>query len=299
MEKNIKFEKGVDLMKAKNFEDRFNSYVDSINKQPDLIDKAIIYADLVDGLMSWAGNVTYLFTESIIEDPEDSMAFFYRGLGHLIGVHDYLPIGDNSSSRAMADLNTAIILDPKNPLPYYAMSKAWCYRDDYAEALEDAKTALALSSGVSSTIDFKAHVEFLTQKMKDYRIFKFDVGKHGEYSKAKYEGKTTEPVQKDWKHIDRSHRFKIRQGAVLREYVSPYVAPDKIFCKEFIVSKPPHSYVVPSRVRGLTVEYMEFEDGTRSQTQHLFEHEIWIRADKLKHPTGWYLPRRDDDEDDE
>ena len=266
----------------------FNGYIEAIKKSNDLFETEFLKADFIHSIFHQNTGKIATITNDILNNGENSLAFFKRGLLLLCGIQK--TSNESSVNLALSDFNRSLILNVKNPFAFYGRAKAWYYRKDFAESLDNARKAKELSSNVSTKINFDNFIFFLENLIKNNNCIEYNIGKHGLSVREIYEKKNVIEPETGWKLIDWDHRFKIRPGSILREYSNPYMASDEISVKEFKVEQEPHSIVAKYKwARGMTIEMIKFEGQGTMQCKHFFNNEIWIREDTLGNPYRKYL----------
>ncbi len=99
-------------------------------------DKAL--KDYAIFLQRTPGGTVPFFTEWIELYPNDYTGYVYRGLAFIKG-------REKKPNRAIADLNKAIAIDPRNWLAYYYRSVVYEYQGNTTAAIEDMKEAARLN----------------------------------------------------------------------------------------------------------------------------------------------------------
>lgn len=281
---NEKIALGCHTLEHGNLDRVTGLFMRGLNAGPDCIEKAFLYADFIVQAIQHYHEAASIFYDLAIEHPENPWPYLYHGLIYLVGNVPGRILGEKAIDVALADFTAAIIADPKNPIVYYARAKARFYVGDVIEALEDAQMACAYSESCKTTIDYGKFLEFIEKEVNKGDFFEYITGGGNHQSlKERYEEQKG-ARDEGWILINWDHRFKIKPGDLLRQYVSPYRCPDEIFYNEYEVSRGPHSRaaMVYWHKKGLK-ESIGFTNGEYSQTRSFFENEIWIKRDNLTH----------------
>jgi tetratricopeptide (TPR) repeat protein len=284
------FQAGMDLLEGDEYQSIFEKLNSRLEQCQDPVNRALITLDFFEGMKRFYNSACGTFNSAIVQH-KNSQGFFYKGVSSVLG--ETFSFGPQSFlDNAMARLNSASILNRRDPLPCYVRSKIWYHKRDLDEALDEATKAVELSRRNSPYLeDFQAQVEFLQEAINKHDPMEFNIGRIS-YTSIKDDYERQQGITSDdgWVYIDWDHRFKIREGAILREYVSPVRVPNESFSKEYTVKKEPHETVQTHyRVKGMPIEMMEFTCHTSVQTHQFFDNEIWIKKSTLKHPYRDYF----------
>jgi tetratricopeptide (TPR) repeat protein len=289
-----RFEMGMACLKGGSYDAIFGRFKNRLQGCTDPVNRTLITLDFVQEIKALYDQARAEFNQAIVQRPDSHTAYFYKGVSSLIGSSGLL--GGSFLDKAMACLNTASIMNREDPLPYYVRAKAWIYKEDFSEALEEAGEAVELAGNSPLKPDFEKLLASLETDVNEYKFIEYVIGGHDDDTvKEKNEARNDTKTDESWTLIDREHRFKILPGAFLRQYVSPYHAPDKSYFKEYEVEQEPHDSVITHyRARGMPLEMIGFANGSTSQTNHFFGNEIWIKTSTLRHPFRKYFKLDDE-----
>ncbi len=266
----------------------FEKYQDSVGEYDDPINRALITLDFFQAIKRFYDSARGNFNQAIVQH-KNSRGFLYKGVSAILA-ETSLFAPQPFLYDPMACLNSASILNRRDPLPYYVRSRIWYHMRDLDEALDEAKQAVELGGRNSPHLgDFQTQVEFLQKAIAENDPMEFDIGQFSS-TKEKCDRQRGIAPDDEWAHIDWDHRFKIREGAILREYVSPVKAPNDSFEMEYQVKNEPHEQVqTHHRVKGMPIEMVDFTSHTSVQTRQFFGNEIWIKRSTLRHPIQDYF----------
>jgi tetratricopeptide (TPR) repeat protein len=283
------FKAGMEWLEGNEYQTIFNKLNNRLEQCQDPVNRALITLDCVQEIKSFYDEARGTFNQAIVQNIESQEAYFYKGISSLIPSTSFWR--EAILDDAMAQLNTASIMNRDDPLPYYVRGKIWFYKHDLAEAMEESKRAVELGGDSTYLPDFHKQVDFLEDQMALHKSFEYEIGRIGADSiRSNHEDQDGVEPEDEWLLIDYRHRFKIRQNAILRQYVSPVKVPDETFSNEYRVTKEPHERVATHyKVKGRPFEKMDFVCGTTVQTQQFFGNEIWIKKSTLKHPYSNYF----------